>query len=329
MLTIWIGFLVLVCIALALDLGVFHRDNEVISYRSSLKWTLIWVSVALSFTGVVYALYHAKAGGLGTERGMEDSPIHAVSAFVSGYVVEYSLSVDNIFVIALVMAAFKVPRELQHRVLFWGILGALLMRGVMIALGAVLLHRFQWMMYVFGAILVITAIRMALQKEDDNPEHVADSWLVRQFQAVVPTTRDYHGQSFFVREADGKLRATPLFLVLLVVESTDVLFAIDSIPAVFAVTTDTFIVFTSNVFAILGLRSLYFAVAGLLHQFEYLKASLVVLLAFIGAKMLAHEVFVLSQEWSLLAIALILGVGVGASILKAKKNQSSTEGPVA
>lgn len=322
---IWAGFIVMILAFLALDLGVFNRKDHAIGYRESLTWTTIWICVSTLFSGVVYVLYDRHIGGFGTTPGMTTSGSDALLNYLAGYVVEYSLSIDNIFVIAVILSTFKVPQKLQHRVLFWGIMGALILRGIMIGLGAVLLHRFSWMMYVFGGILLLTAARMAFQKEE--AQDVSQSWLLRLARRMFPVTNEFHGHHFFARLDDGRLAATPLFLVLLLVESTDVLFAVDSIPAVFAVTQDPFLVFTSNVFAILGLRSLYFAVAHLLHKFHYLKVSLVVLLAFIGTKMMASHYVTISPALSLLVIAVILGSGVAASLLRARRMEDGPKPP--
>ena len=311
---IWTGFILLVCGLLAIDLGLLHKQDEVITFKMSIRSTLSSVMLSMLFGGAVWFLYDQHIGGLGTHAGAEASGGQAFMSYLAGYVVEYSLSVDNIFVIALLIRTFQVPDKLQHRVLFWGILGALLLRGVMIGVGAALLHQFAWMMYVFGGILVLTAIKMALSKEDEEKD-LSDSIVVRTIRRFWPVTETFHGRHFFVR-VNGRQAVTPLFVVLLLVESTDVLFAVDSIPAVFAVTQDPFLVFTSNVFAIMGLRSLYFAVAGLLRLFHYLKVSLVVLLGFIGTKMLAHHYIDIPIGWSLLLIVLILAAGVVASILK-------------
>ncbi len=308
---IWTGFVLLILALLALDLGVLNKKDHIIGFRESVRWTLFWVTVSLLFTGVVWTVYHFHLGGFGLQPGMESAAPDAVMNYLAGYVLEYSLSVDNIFVIALLIKTFKVPDNMQHRVLFWGILGALLLRGGMIGAGALLIHRFAWMMYVFGGILLLTSAKMALSKDDDAKD-IADSWVIRLVRRFYTVTPDYRGHKFFDRH-DGRHAVTPLLVVLLMVETTDVLFAVDSIPAVFAVTQDPFLVFTSNVFAILGLRSLYFAIAGLLRLFRFLKASLVVLLAFIGLKMLAKDYVHIASGWSLLAILLILGAGVAAS----------------
>ncbi len=309
---IWTGFVLLILALLALDLGVLNKKDHIIGFRESLRWTLFWVTISLLFAGAVFAIYRFHLGGFGLQAGLETTAPDALMNYLAGYVLEYSLSVDNIFVIALLIKAFKVPDNMQHRVLFWGILGALLLRGLMIGAGALLLHKFAWMMYVFGGILLLTSAKMAFDKEDAEKD-IADSWVIRLVRRFYTVTPDYRGHKFFDTH-DGRHAVTPLFVVLLMVETTDVLFAVDSIPAVFAVTQDPFLVFTSNVFAILGLRSLYFAIAGLLRLFRFLKASLVVLLAFIGLKMLAKDYVHIASGWSLLAILLILGAGVAASV---------------
>ena len=268
---LWIGFNVFVLMMLALDLGVFHREAHEVSMREAAGWSVLWVSLALVFN---YGIYYF----LGPQVGLE---------FLTGYLIEKALSVDNIFVFVLIFSYFNVPPRYQHRVLFWGILGALLMRGAMIAAGAALIAQYHWIIYIFGAFLVFTGIRMAMQTEHAiEPESNPVIRLVKRF---VPVTNRYHGQKFFIREdAGGRLRrvATPLFVVLVLVETTDLIFAVDSIPAIFAITTDPFIVYTSNVFAILGLRALYFLLAGVIHKFHYLKLGLSAVLVFVGAKML-------------------------------------------
>lgn len=309
---LWSGFIVLVCAFLALDLGVLNKKDHVISFREALRWTAVWVAVALCFNALIYVLYDRNIAGL----GLGDNPLtggDAALLFLTGYLVEYSLSVDNIFVIALIIGAFRIPRLYQHRVLFWGILGALVLRGIMIGAGTALIHRFHWTMYVFGAILLISAAKMHLQKDDEEVD-IANSRVVRLAKRFYPVSPKLHGHDFFTVLPDGRKAMTALFLVLLLVETTDVLFAVDSIPAVFAVTTDPFLVFTSNVFAIMGLRSLYFALAGMLGRFHYLKTALVVLMAFIGCKMLAADYWHPSPAVSLGLIALILAAGVFASL---------------
>jgi tellurite resistance protein TerC len=246
----------------------------------------------------------------------------AALAFLTGYLIEKSLSVDNIFVIALIFGFFAVPKIHQHRVLFWGILGALVMRAIFIVAGAALLARFHWILYVFGAFLLFTGIKMALHRNEEiHPEHNPVLKLVRR---LVPVTNDYHEGHFFVRHA-GKLMATPLFLVLVLVETTDLIFAVDSIPAIFAVTEDPFLVYTSNIFAILGLRSLYFVLAGVMDKFVYLKMGLSAILVFVGAKMLATEVYKIPATVSLLVVLAILAVAVVASLLKSRREDAPTQ----
>jgi len=297
---LWVAFNAFVLAMLALDLFVFHRHAHEVRTREAAGWTAFWVALALIFNYGVYRF-------MGAEVGLE---------FLTGYLIEKALSVDNIFVFVLIFSYFNVPLKYQHRVLFWGILGALVMRGTMIGAGAALIHRFHWIIYIFGAFLVITGVRMALQRDHAvEPESNPVLRLVRRF---LPITRVYHGQSFFVRErVGGRLRrvATPLFVVLLLVETTDLIFAVDSIPAVFAITTDPFIVYTSNVFAILGLRALYFLLAGVIHRFHYLQLGLAVVLGFVGTKMLLVDVFPVPIGISLGVIATVLSISVVASLM--------------
>ncbi|HEX2206588.1 MAG TPA: TerC family protein [Longimicrobium sp.] len=273
------GFTALVLVILAFDLGVINRKAHVVKVREAGMFAGLTVALASVFTGAIWLNYLPVEGIGGQKDALE---------FLTGYLIELALSVDNIFVFVLIFAYFKVPPKYQHRVLFWGVLGALVMRGVMIAMGALLIERFHWIIYVFGAFLVYTGIKMATQNEMDiEPEANPALRLIRRF---FPVTPDYHGQHFFVKETiGGRLRkaATPLFVVLVMVETTDLIFAVDSIPAIFAVTRDPFLVYTSNVFAILCLRSLYFLLAGVIDKFHYLKLGLSAVLVFIGAKMLA------------------------------------------
>jgi tellurite resistance protein TerC len=295
---LWIGFNVFVLAILALDLGVFHRQAHVVTLKESMIWTGVWVALALVFNIGVWHL-------AGSQKGLE---------FFTGYVIEKSLSVDNVFVFALLFSYFAVPREFQHKVLFWGIIGALVLRSVMILFGAILITKFTWIIYVFGAFLVVTGIRMLVNREEElHPER---NPIVRWFKRLMPVTSDYRGDRFFVRE-NGVLMATPLFVVLLLIEFSDVIFAVDSIPAVFAVTADPFIVYTSNVFAILGLRSLYFALSGVMHKFHYLKIGLGVVLVFVGVKMLlSHSVYKIDTIVSLGVIIAVLTLSVVWSLLR-------------
>jgi tellurite resistance protein TerC len=266
----WIAFLVFVLAMLALDLGVFHRHPHAVKVKEALTWSVVWISLAGVFGVLVYFLF-------GQERALE---------FAAGYVIEKALSVDNLFVFVVLFTAFQVPLASQHRVLFWGVLGALVMRAGFIAAGSVLLARFHWLMYLFGGFLVFTAFKLWREKPGGAPgESPLDGKVYKFLARVIPTSATLDGQRFFTRQ-NGRLLATPLFLVLVLVEVTDLIFAVDSIPAVFAVTNDPFIVFTSNVFAILGLRSLYFVLADFVQRFHYLKPALALVLGFVGVKML-------------------------------------------
>ena len=304
----WLGFNLFVLAMLALDLGVFHRKAHVVAFKESIAWTVVWVALALLFNGAIW--YFA-----GAQKALQ---------FFTGYVIEKSLSVDNVFVFAMLFSYFAVPPLYQHKVLFWGILGALAMRAAMIALGAALIAQFSWIIYVFGAFLVLTGIKMAVKREEAiHPER---NPVVRAFKRLMPVTSDYRQDRFFVAER-GVRHATPLFVVLLLVEVSDLIFAVDSIPAIFAVTTDPFIVYTSNVFAILGLRSLYFGLAGVMDKFHYLKIGLGVVLAFVGVKMLlAHSPYKLDTLLSLGVVVGILAMSVVASLLR-PKTTGSFEGP--
>ena len=298
---LWVGFTAFILAMLALDLGVFHRKAHAVSLKEALGWSLVWIALACLF-GVGVWLY------FGAELGKE---------YFAGYLIEKALSVDNLFVILVIMGFFAVPKENQHKVLFWGILGALVMRAVFIFAGAALLARFHWMMYAFGALLVFSAIKLLLQKEEDiNPEK---NVLVRAYKRFFPATSHYVKDAFFVRE-DGVLKATPLFLTVLAVEAADLVFAVDSVPAVFAVTRDTFIVYTSNIFAILGLRSLFFLLAGVMDKFHLLKYGLSLILLFVGAKMLLVDIYKVPINASLMAIGGTLVVSVLTSLAFPKKS---------
>ena len=324
MILIWAGFLVLVFIFLALDLGVFNRKAHIIGVREAILWTVVWVVAALCFNVLIYFIYEHHLFHIGETAGHvgDLDGLAAAGKFFTGYIVEKSLSLDNIFVISLIFAYFGVPAIYQHRVLFWGILGALVMRGAMIGLGTTLLHHLAWMIYVFGAILIFTAIKMLFSKHE--AVHPEKDPLVRIVKRFFPVTNEYHGEHFFVK-LGGQWHLTPLFVALLVVESTDVVFAIDSIPAIFGITSDPFLVFTSNIFAILGLRSLYFALAAMIRKFRYLKISLVVILLYVGCKMLCldiikHYHFEDQMTWiSLGVIISIMTLGIVASALRKKE----------
>jgi tellurite resistance protein TerC len=300
---LWVGFTAFVLTMLVLDLGVFHRKAHEVRIREALGWTAFWVSLALVFNAGVYVFF-------GPERALE---------FLTGYLIEKALSVDNIFVFIVIFSAFSVPAKFQHRALFWGILGALVMRAIFIVFGAALLQRFHWISYVFGAFLVFTGIKLMVQQGTQvdprqNP-------LFRLFSRVVPSIDEYRGGHFTVVEG-GKRYATPLLLVLVAIEATDIVFAVDSIPAIFAVTGDPFIVYTSNIFAILGLRALYFALAGIMGKFTYLNVGLSLVLSFVGVKMLIAGVFKIPIAISLGVIALLLGGSIVASLLRAAREPS-------
>ena len=323
---VWAGFLAFVLGLLALDLGVFHRENRAIRTGEALAWAGFYVSLALAFNVLVFFLYDRNWLGVGVGVGHPLDGRTAALQFLTGYLLEQSLSLDNVFIIALIFSYFRVPLAYQHRVLFWGILGALLMRGAMIGLGTALITRFDWIIYVFGGILILTAVRMLIAgNEEPDPEKSPVIRLARRFYPVTP---ELHGERFFV-DMSGRRAATPLLLVLLMVESSDVLFAVDSIPAIFAVTQDPFLVFTSNVFAILGLRNLYFAIAPLLNHFKYLKQSLVFILAFVGVKMILSHSQPIPTVTSLAVIIGILAVGILASAFAAGRETAPLVSPLA
>jgi len=316
---LWIGFNVFVLGLLALDLGVFHRKAHAVSIKEATIWSVVWISISLLFNLGIY-LFWDKISFNSAYTNSE-----AALAFFTGYVIEKSLSVDNIFVFVLIFTFFAVPAVYQHRVLFWGIIGALIMRGALIAVGATLLKEFHWIIYIFGAFLIFTGLRMAFHKDEEL--HPEQNPLVKLLRRIMPVTDTYEGDKFFVRRA-GKLLATPLFLVLLIVESTDLVFAVDSIPAIFAVTLDPFIVYTSNVFAILGLRSLYFLLAGVVDKFYYLKAGLSVVLVFVGIKMVIVDFYKIPVGISLGAIAAILTTSVIASLIRSRRFEEAEESAI-
>lgn len=303
----WVLFTLFVLALLAIDLGVFHRQAHAVSLREATVWSAVWIALGLAFGAGVFAVS-------GQERGLE---------YLTGYLIEKSLSVDNIFVFVLVFTYFAVPAAYQHRVLFWGVLGALVMRGILILAGAELLDRFHAVMYFFGAIVILSGVRMLTQRHEElHPER---NPVVRLIRRLLPVSTEYHGQRFFVRER-GVLMLTPLAIVLVIVETTDLVFAVDSIPAIFAVTRDPFIVYTSNVFAILGLRSLYFLLAGVVHRFVYLKPALSGILVWVGVKMLIADVYKIPTTLSLGVVAGALVLAVLASVLR---NRVTVEAPPA
>jgi tellurite resistance protein TerC len=315
----WAGFLLIIGIILAVDLGLLNRDAHVVTMREALTFTAFTVVLATLFAGVMYFAYAGHWFGLGQQPDHVDHAINtgrlAAVKFFTGYVIELSLSMDNVFVIALIFQHLRVPAQYQHRVLFWGILGALVMRGSMIGLGAGLVARYHWILYGFGAFLVVTAVRMLASKsEHESPD---EAFVVRFLRKRFPIAEDFHEHRFLV-SINAKTVLTPLAVALVLVETTDLLFAVDSIPAVFAITADPFLVFTSNVFAILCLRSLYFGLAGLIEKFRYLKVSLAIILGVVGVKMLAavpleHWIGPSLNFWLLGLIAAILAAGAWAS----------------
>jgi tellurite resistance protein TerC len=327
---LWAGFVAMVIGLVTFDLAVLNRKAHVIGTREALGWPAFWVTLSMAFMGAVYVMYEHHWLGIGLNVPQLTGPPRDVSGkdaaltYLLGYVVEQSLSLDNMFVIAVIFAYFKVPAQYQHRVLFWGILGAVVARGVMIMLGAKLLKEFSWITYVFGALLLVSAVKM-LVINDDDPD-VEKNIFVRLAKKILPLHPQYEGTRFLVR-IDGRLFMTPLMIVLLVVESADVMFAVDSIPAIFSITRDPFIVFTSNVFAILGLRSLFFALAGVMHRFKYVKASLVFVLAYIGVKMLLAHHYHIDALVSLTVIVGMLCIGVLASVVADRRAKSRSEPP--
>jgi tellurite resistance protein TerC len=302
---LWIGFNISVLAMLALDLGVFHRKAHTVSIKEASIWSIVWITLAMAFNAGVYFFS-------GPEPALQ---------FFTGYLIEKSLSVDNIFVFGLLFTYFKVPAAYQHRVLFWGVLGALVLRGILIVLGTSLLDTFHWIIYLFGAFLIFTGVRMAFHKEEEvHPERNPLLKLVRR---IVPVTHGYERDRFIVRRA-GQVLVTPLLLVLLVVETTDLIFALDSIPAIFAVTLDPFIVYTSNVFALLGLRSLYFVFANAMAKFYYLKLGLAVVLSFVGVKMVLADIYHIPTTLSLAVIAVVLAAAIVASVVRARRLDASS-----
>ncbi|MDX2283802.1 MAG: TerC family protein [Bacteroidia bacterium] len=324
---IWGGFIVLILLLLMLDLGVLNRESHVLSTREALFRTGIWVGVALIFNVFVYFAYEYHLFGIGETIGLAMSGREAAAVFFTGYLIEESLSVDNIFVIAIIFSYFKVPAQYQHRVLFWGILGAIVFRGIMIVIGTALIENVSWITYVFGGLLIYSAVNILLNREEDIEPTKNPAFRIVKF--FIPVAPEYDGDRFFTR-INGVRAATPIFVVLMIIESTDIMFALDSIPAIFAVTTDPFIVFSSNIFAILGLRSMYFVLASSLDKFRYLKTSLVFVLAFVGIKMLLLHHYKIDTSISMSVILGILGVGVVASLLANRRDlqrQAHTPGP--
>ncbi len=293
--TLWIGFIVFLVTVLTVDLLVFHRKTRVVSFNEAMLWTVVWAVFAAGFAGLLYVIPN-----MGPQRAQE---------FVTGYVLEQALSVDNLFVFVLIFAGFSVPAAYQHRVLFWGILGAIFLRGAFILAGAAIVHRFEWVLYIFGAILLFTGARLFFKKDDDDgEENIEDSRLVKIVRRFLPVTAGYRKEHFFVRE-NGALMATPLFLVLIIVELSDLIFAVDSIPTIFGVTTHGLIVFSSNMFAILGLRSVYIVLERLLPMFRFLERAIAIILVFIGIKILIRM-----EDFFGIPVPLGIHIGEGVSL---------------
>lgn len=320
---LWIAFIIFILCLLVLDLGVFHRKAHVITLKEALILSGVWVGVALLFNVFVYFAYEHHWFALDIPEQEPDGRT-AAFLFLTGYLVEKSLGMDNVFIIAMIFSYFGIPALYQHRVLFWGIVGALVMRAVMILLGVALIERFDWIFYVFGAFLIVSGIKMAVARHGPEP---GQNPLIAVVRRVLPVTPYLAGERLVAR-INGKLALTPLAMALIMVESSDLILAIDSIPAIFAVTDDAFLVFTSNIMAVLGLRSLYFALAGIIHRFYYLKFSLALLLALIGAKMLLKDILHTLTDgtlYTLGAVAFILGGGIIASIIRARRTPESGE----
>jgi tellurite resistance protein TerC len=312
----WISFLTAILLFLALDLGVFNKTPHIISTKEASKWTAIWVTLSFLFSGVIYWLYSNNY--ISNPDGLK--PAVASMKYITGYLIELSLSIDNIFVIAVIFSSFRIPKKYQHRVLFWGILGAILFRGLMIYFGVLLINKFSWTTYLFGAFLIYTAIKMLFSKEEEQFEP-KKSFIYRTLRKIMPITSHIDGEHFFVKRRHINA-ATPLFVALIVIEVMDVVFALDSVPAILAITSDPFLVFSSNIFAILGLRSMYFFLANMLEKFNYLEFSLIAILSFVGLKMLLHD-FIEIPEWASLAfIAVSLLTGIVVSLKLSKEEVS-------
>ena len=313
---VWISFFVIVFIILALDLGVFNKTPHIISTKEATKWTIIWVTLSFLFSGVIYWIYANNY----ISNPDELKPLAASIKFITGYLIELSLSVDNIFVIAIIFSAFKIPQKYQHRVLFWGILGAIVFRGLMIFFGVLLIHKFFWATYLFGFFLIFTAMKMLFTNGEEKFEP-KKSFVYKSLKKLIPISNHIDKEHFFVKRRHITA-ATPLFVALVVIEVMDVVFAIDSVPAILAITSDPFLVFSSNIFAILGLRSMYFFLANMLEKFSYLEYSLIAILSFVGLKMLLHELIDIPEWGSLVFIAVALLSGIIVS-LRMNKGEDS------
>ena len=315
---VWIIFVAAILVFLALDLGVFNKTPHIITSKEAGKWTAIWVAMSVAFSGVIYWLYLNKY----IENPTGIKPEVASIKYITGYLIELSLSIDNIFIIAIIFSSFKIPQKYQHRVLFWGILGAIVFRGLMIFFGVILINKVSWMTYIFGGFLLFTAAKMLFTKDEDDFKP-KDSFIYKILGKFIPISTHINGEHFFIKE-NNKNHATPLFVALIVIEVMDVLFALDSVPAILAITSDPFLVFSSNIFAILGLRSMYFFLANMLAKFSYLEYSLIAILTFVGLKMLIPHDWIEIPEWvSLAFIALSLLIGIIVSLQKSKKDEEN------
>ena len=318
---VWIFFILAVLIFLALDLGVFNKTPHVISSKEAGKWTAVWVSLSFAFSGVIYWLYQNNY----IANPDQLKPAEASVKFLTGYLIELSLSADNIFVIAIIFASFKIAQKYQHRVLFWGIIGAIVFRGLMIFFGVILIRKVDWITYVFGSFLVFTAMKMLFKKEDEDEFNPKESKVYKIIGKIIPISHHRDKEHFIIKE-NNRNYATPLLVALLVIEVMDVVFAMDSVPAILAITSDPFIVFSSNIFAILGLRSMYFFLANMLQKFSYLEYSLIAILTFVGLKMLLIH-FYKFPEWvslSFIAVALLTGIVVSLKMAEKENNHKPT-----
>ncbi len=313
---VWISFIASIIVFLALDLGVFNKTPHIISSKEAGKWTGIFLILSLLFSGVIYWLYSNNY--LANPDALK--PAEASIKFITGYLIELSLSVDNIFVIAIIFSSFKIPQKYQHRVLFWGIIGAIVFRGLMIFFGVMLINKFTWTTYIFGIFLIFTAVKMLISKDEDKFEP-KKSFVYKTLRKIIPVTTHIDGEHFFVKRRHITA-ATPLFVTLVVIEVMDIIFAIDSVPAILAITSDPFLVFSSNIFAILGLRSMYFFLSHMLNRFTYLEYSLITILSFVGLKMLLHDFYVIPEWTSLAFIALSLLIGIIVSLKMSEENSS-------
>ncbi|MCB0495274.1 MAG: TerC family protein [Cyclobacteriaceae bacterium] len=319
---IWLLFLVLILFLLFLDLGVFHKKDKAVTMKESLLWTLVWIFISMLFGIAVYYMFDKNLYGV-NHAGL--APTDAMLKYYSGYLIEKSLSLDNIFVIAIIFSYFQIEAKYQHRILFWGILGAIIFRGIMILAGTSFIEHFEWSTYIFGGILIFSAIRMMVARNDDVDYQ--ENPLLKFMSRIYPINWDHRGHSFMIKE-NGKRFLTASFATLVVIEFTDVLFAVDSIPAIFAVTLNPFIVFSSNIFAILGLRSLYFFLANMMDKFRYMKFSLVFILVFVGVKMMLVNHYKLPSYVSLVFILVSLTIGILASVIFGKKDKARLKKPV-